>query len=520
MSRDLLMMILIQTIGSIITAISVSLGQYVTRLFTDTYGKWLCFRGYKYYEARKKTMEGSYNYNSGCHNNVYDAIEHYTTKGFKVHGNAHLSESYNGYVIKPVSYQCWDDIVFIHTEWKSPNTGTDKASYTTINHAYTLYAKTNKQLNDFIEAARTTYKNKQIEYSNNQRYYMPHINGIYVAQPILEFTDMDNLHFPGKELLLAQLDKLSKKEISKLNLMLSGEPGCGKTSIISAIAKLTGRNIIEVNLGMFESAEELANLVFNKSIHAKYDGSTMFLDIPNESRILVFEEFDTFDISHERKRTVADTDTGNSKKKEKKKSKYSKNKPEPKISLGDLLVIFDGIRKTTGAIIILTTNHFDKLDTALKRCGRINMHVELRPCLVQDALKMIAQKFPTYKPEDYPLTDYEIDPATLEACLQQSTVETLNTTIAIELEKKRKYQFERSEYERKLAEENAKIEEENAKIAEEESKGITSEISGTSSASTNDKDLADYFAKSTDPKLGSVRSYIMRDKNGTRTVPF
>ena len=48
-----------------------------------------------------------------------------------------------------------------------------------------------------------------------------------------------------------------------------------------------------------------------------------------------------------------------------------------KLSLGHLLNLFDGIRETPGRIIIITTNHVDQIDPALKRPGRIDIHLKM-----------------------------------------------------------------------------------------------------------------------------------------------
>ena len=50
---------------------------------------------------------------------------------------------------------------------------------------------------------------------------------------------------------------------------------------------------------------------------------------------------------------------------------------EEPITLDDILNVFDGIRETPGRIIVITSNHYDKLDPALIRPGRIDISLEL-----------------------------------------------------------------------------------------------------------------------------------------------
>ena len=48
------------------------------------------------------------------------------------------------------------------------------------------------------------------------------------------------------------------------------------------------------------------------------------------------------------------------------------------VTLDDFLNIWDGIRETPGRIIIITSNHYDQLDPALTRPGRIDLTYEFK----------------------------------------------------------------------------------------------------------------------------------------------
>jgi ATP-dependent 26S proteasome regulatory subunit len=60
-----------------------------------------------------------------------------------------------------------------------------------------------------------------------------------------------------------------------------------------------------------------------------------------------------------------------------------------KLSLYDLLNIFDGILPLTDSVIIMTTNHFEKLDPALIRPGRFNKCIELKKLNVINIIEII-----------------------------------------------------------------------------------------------------------------------------------
>jgi hypothetical protein len=48
------------------------------------------------------------------------------------------------------------------------------------------------------------------------------------------------------------------------------------------------------------------------------------------------------------------------------------------ITLDDILNLWDGIRETPGRILVISSNHYDKLDSALIRPGRIDITHELK----------------------------------------------------------------------------------------------------------------------------------------------
>jgi ATP-dependent 26S proteasome regulatory subunit len=50
---------------------------------------------------------------------------------------------------------------------------------------------------------------------------------------------------------------------------------------------------------------------------------------------------------------------------------------DPALTLDDILNLWDGIRETPGRIIVISSNHYNELDPALIRPGRIDITHEL-----------------------------------------------------------------------------------------------------------------------------------------------
>ena len=166
--------------------------------------------------------------------------------------------------------------------------------------------------------------------------------------------NFDMIYSHQKEYILHRIiehEKSKKRYASigrkhKLTMLLYGEPGTGKSSMIEAIANYLHRQIRI--LRPETSTSQLLQTVMN-----------------GEFAIYVLEEVDLF-FESEMQNSNMNTDN--------KSSTGSVNK-FGKISM--LMQILDGLYSKNGMFFIMTTNHIDKLDERLLRKGRIDVKVEL-----------------------------------------------------------------------------------------------------------------------------------------------
>lgn len=426
--RDIVTYLLMQIVGSIATAIMSN--RVLADMLRDIYGTWLNMRGFCMYSCIKKTSI-VYGYHRDSEvNDLWTAIAHYVSQ-VNIRGNATIKEIEDNMTVLPSGYVWYDNVII--RSYVETLVGDEKSSVMT--HTICIYASTNAILNTFIAKARADYKVHRDKVINSQYYYMP-AEDMFVAQNIVGLTSFSRLHFPGKDELLRQLARVESGAAPKLNLLLSGAPGCGKTSIISAIAEMTRRSIVEIDFSIIKTPQQLFTLFFTENIDARIGGIQRGLALPNSKRLYVIEEIDTLGkliakrIKSDKLAAKAATKTDPDKSRIKAKAKAAlANTKGSGLTLGHLLTVLDGVRQTTGAIIVMTTNHVDMIDPALIRDGRINMRLELQPCLARDAAAIIQQVFPDYPADSYPLKDGEITPAKLETCMARATSETLNGVI-------------------------------------------------------------------------------------------
>lgn len=211
-----------------------------------------------------------------------------------------------------------------------------------------------------------------------------------------------NTFFEQKEALLKKVDFFmnnrdwyAKMGIPyTLGIILHGPPGTGKTSIIKCIGNYMRRHIVNVDLNRISKTSELNMVFFDDKYNQK--------KIKQSDRILVLEDIDAMDkivldreTENDTKSSSDDSDSdcddvsnifkkSNSKKSPKKDNLELKKiineykKEQDFLTLSQMLNIIDGIHEGDGRVLIMTTNHYHKLDRALVRPGRIDINLEVK----------------------------------------------------------------------------------------------------------------------------------------------
>lgn len=274
----------------------------------------------------------------------------------------------------------------------------------------------------------------ETELRNNRNY------GLQDQDSFSEFRfesskQFENLFFPEKKELIEQLDHFShnakwykeKGLPHTLGFLFHGEPGCGKTSTIKAIANYTKRHIVSISLKKIKSQKELFEIFYDEYINER--------KIPINKRLYVLEDIDCNtleDVVGERSckegnnssnhQKVVQTGSGDGKEgvtninlsfpnpmdqicqqafgmNPNGQKSFGREK-KPDLTLADILETLDGVMEIDGRMLVITTNYPDKLDAALKRPGRIDLQLEFKRCTSEILCQMYEHFCGSYDSEN------------------------------------------------------------------------------------------------------------------------
>lgn len=161
----------------------------------------------------------------------------------------------------------------------------------------------------------------------------------------------------------------------KRGYLLYGPPGTGKSSMIAAMANYLGYDIYDLELTEVHNNSELRKLLMKTS----------------SKSIIVIEDIDcSINLTNRKNKNGSGSGSVSS------RSYYDSGVPEMRgcgtgagseeggnsITLSGLLNFTDGLWSCCGSerIFVFTTNHIEKLDPALLRSGRMDMHIFMSYC--------------------------------------------------------------------------------------------------------------------------------------------
>nr|XP_018453310.1 PREDICTED: AAA-ATPase At5g57480-like [Raphanus sativus] len=175
----------------------------------------------------------------------------------------------------------------------------------------------------------------------------------------------------------------------KRGYLLYGPPGTGKSSMIAAMANHLGYDIYDLELTEVHSNSELRKLLMKTS----------------SKSIIVIEDIDcSINLTNRKKSSGSNATTRSYYDMETRPGGTGSGEESGNgntITLSGLLNFTDGLWSCCGSerIFVFTTNHIEKLDPALLRSGRMDMHIHMSYCDFP-SLKILLRNYLGYEEED------------------------------------------------------------------------------------------------------------------------
>lgn len=313
------------------------------------------------------------------------------------------------------------------------------------------YQSSMSQIKSYIEELTNRYTEKIELQRNNKRFMYTLVKTKFEdsrfecwKETVFDTTrSFDNMFFEGKADVLKKINFfLNNKDWYyckgipyTLGIGLHGDPGTGKTSLMKSLAVMTGRHIKSISFKLLKTRRQLHEFFFE----SRYCEHNKKNSIGFSEKIIVIEDIDAqgdIVLDRSKKKKIAapsitnalteqaniagaiqqmlnternrdgnrdrdrdrdldrDRDSGRCSDKLMVSSVF-KPAEDDLITLDDILNLWDGLEETAGRILVISSNHYNDLDPALTRPGRIDITIEMKNASREIIAEMYQHLFET-----------------------------------------------------------------------------------------------------------------------------
>ena len=378
------------------------------------------FGGYYSSSAYSDRFKAIWDY---IENNIESNKTIHHIKEYHTNTNKNTDKNTDIYMVSQHDRFLIDKNIFVITEFEKEDnsdkndrikSSIDKITIKLYSYTYSmseLKAFIDNITTKYLQSIKTTRSNKKFIYTlTDSKHDEEDSSSIYNCwhESVFESArTFDNIFFDGKEEIIKRIYSFvnnknwyyEKGIPYTLGIGLHGPPGTGKTSFIKALAKSLDRHVVVVPFKLIKTKKQLDKFFFENTYSRDNEKNSITFD----KKIIVFEDIDCIGdivLDRSKKMSVNKYLQGKTEKDDVKigdvlqsivdmndnsscvklpTTTVASYKDEP-ITLDDILNLWDGIRETPGRIIVISSNHYDKLDDALIRPGRIDISHELSNC--------------------------------------------------------------------------------------------------------------------------------------------
>ncbi len=254
-------------------------------------------------------------------------------------------------------------------------------------------------------------------------------NDLDVPRDFKSFKTFDNLFFDGKDELIKAINRFrfnidDYKRIGRpytLGILLYGEGGCGKTSVLKAISNMTGLDIHTINFKKYDDTDNLYDTWFHSLKLGSWKSTAL------SEKIIHIPEVDYLCDEFLKDDDIINKKSENSDDKKiiiNVNDKEDKNEKKNKLILNKAFFreLFDGVDEQHGRIIVMTTNNIDRLDPIMIRDGRIDIKIKFDKMSRDNTIKYLEYVFDEKVSDINSIPDRKYTPAEIQSIVEKALI--------------------------------------------------------------------------------------------------
>jgi ATP-dependent Zn protease len=295
----------------------------------------------------------------------------------------------------------------------------------TLTSRYYKSTEIETKINEWINEWEQSVSQKNIQITRDEE----------SAKDFKSFKTFDNLFFDGKDILIKSLDRFKNNEALykklgrpyTIGILLYGEPGCGKTSVLKAISNYLNLDIHTINIKNYDDINDFMGCWYMSLKTNSYKQDSLKEKIIHLPEIdYLCEEFlkdeeskKTKEVENNEKNIVINLNKNDENDTKDKKKTLNK---------AFFRELFDGVDEQHGRIIVMDTNNPERLDPIMIRDGRFDIKLKFDKMSSNNMKLYLEHVYDIKLPDNIELPDRKFRVAKIQSIIESC----INNELSIE----------------------------------------------------------------------------------------